>query len=46
VDATLRRKLGDAAHQTVRGSFDAERTTGALKDLFVSSLARSRVQAS
>jgi len=38
-DAALRRKLADAAYETVRGSFDAERTTGALKDLFVSRLA-------
>jgi len=38
VDAELRRKLGDAAQETVRGSFDAERTTSALKELFASRL--------
>jgi len=38
-DAALRRTLADAAYETVRGSFDAERTTRALKDLFTSSLA-------
>jgi len=39
-DAALRRRLGDAARETVRGKFDAERTTSALKDLFSSSLAK------
>ncbi|HEY6195372.1 MAG TPA: glycosyltransferase family 4 protein [Candidatus Eisenbacteria bacterium] len=38
-DAALRGRLGRAACETVRGSFDAERTTRALNDLFVSSLA-------
>jgi glycosyltransferase involved in cell wall biosynthesis len=38
-DADLRRTLGDAAQETVRGSFDAERTTSALRDLFASRLA-------
>jgi glycosyltransferase involved in cell wall biosynthesis len=40
-DAALRGKLADAGCERVRGSFDAERTTGALRDLFVSSLTGS-----
>jgi len=39
-DAGLRRRLGDAAREKVRRSFDAERTTQDLKDLFVSRLAQ------
>ena len=40
-DPALRGKLGHAGCETVRGSFDAERTTTALRDLFVSCLART-----
>ena len=38
-DAGLRRRLGHAAREKVRRSFNAERTTRELKDLFASRLA-------
>lgn len=37
-DEVLRRRLGTAARETIRASFDAERTTARLKHLFTSSL--------